>query len=42
MLFTFLKWVLIGPHNSDGDRAKQIESIIEVTTEVVSQDMKSN
>ena len=42
LLFTFLKWVLIGPHNSDDGRTKQIESIIEVTTEVVSQNMKSN
>ena len=31
-----------GPHNSNDGRTKQIESIIEVTTEVVSQNMKSN
>ena len=42
LLFTFLKWVLIGRHNSDDGRTKQIESIIEVTTEVVSQNMKSD
>ena len=42
LLFTFVKWVLIGPQNSDDGRTKQIESIIEVTTEVVSQNMKSN
>ena len=39
---TFLKWVLIGPHNSDAGRTKQIETIIGVTTEVVSQNLKSN
>ena len=42
LLFTFLRWALIGPHNSDDGRTKQIESVIEVTTEVVSQNMKSN
>ena len=42
LLFTFLRWVLIGPHNSNDRRTKQIESIIEVSTEVVSQNMKSN
>ena len=42
MLFTFLKWVLIDPHNSDDGRTKQIESITEVTTKVVSQNMRSN
>ena len=42
LLFASLKWVLIGPHNSDDCRTNQIESIIEVTTEVVSQKMKSN
>ena len=31
-----------GSHNSNDGRTKQIESIIEVTTEVVSQNMKSN
>ena len=33
---------MIGPHNLDEGRTKQIESIIEVITEVVSQNMKSN
>ena len=42
LLSTFLKWVLIGPHNSDAGRTKQIETIIGVTTEVVSQNLKSN
>ena len=42
LLFTFLKWVLIDPHNSDDGRTKQIESITEVTTKVVSQNMRSN
>ena len=42
LLFASLKWALISPHNSDDGRTNQIESITEVTTEVVSQKMKSN
>ena len=42
LLSTFLKWVLIGPHNTDTDGTQQLENIIEVTTEVVSQNVKSN
>ena len=42
ILCTFLKWVLIGPHNLDRDRTTQVEMVVEVAAQVVSQNMKSN
>ena len=42
IICTFLKWVLIGPHNLDRDRTTQVEMVVEVAAQVVSQNMKSN
>ena len=42
ILCTFLKWVLIGPHNSDRDRTKQVEIVVEVAAQIVSQNVKSD
>ena len=39
---TFLKWVLIGPHNLDRDRTTQMETVVEVAAQIVSQNVKSD
>ena len=38
----FLKWMLIGPHNSDRDRTTHVETVVEVAAQIVSQNLKSN
>ena len=42
ILCTFLKWVLIGPHNLHRDRATQVEMVAEVAAEIISQNVKSD
>ena len=42
ILCTFLKLVLIGPHNLDRDRTTQVETVVEVAARIVSQNVKSD
>ena len=42
LLSTLLKWVLIGPHNSDKGRIKRLENTIDVAIQVTTQNAKSN
>ena len=34
-------WVHIGQHNSDRDRATQVEKVVQVAAQIVSQNVKS-
>ena len=36
ILCMFLKWMLIGPHNSDRDRTTHVETVVEVAAQIVS------
>ena len=42
ILCTFMKRVLIGPHNSDRDTVSQVKTVVEVAAQIVSQNVKSD
>ena len=42
MICTVLKWVLLGRHNSDRDRTTQVETVVEMAAQIVSQNVKSD